>query len=324
MMSSPLHSDLAAFLASRDLTCEAGSTATYAAYLADYQRFLDTDASYAAAPFAPNTIRMYLLALKQRRLSAASLDNRYRLLKTCCRWLVEEEYIERDPFVGKGRVRPFAHKRVRRQIYTEAEVVTLLKAAAIPPDPGPGRHRWAADGPTVRESAQAQALILLLVDSAMRAGEVCSLTCGQVRAERLIIRSKGGHWDVACITVATRQVLRQLAGDRPDTAPLFRDRTGGRCSVRALRGILERLAERAGIELPPRPLHAFRHYAARQWLRAGLADLTIRQLMRHEQLGTTRLYTELNPDDLDALHAIASPITRLMTAADTPLRSEAD
>ena len=38
-------------------------------------------------------------------------------------------------------------------------------------------------------------------------------------------------------------------------------------------------------------LHAFRHYAARKWVKARILDLAIRQLMRHADLTTTQIYT---------------------------------
>jgi integrase/recombinase XerC len=167
----------------------------------------------------------------------------------------------------------------------------------------------------LREAQQGRALVCLLVDSALRAAEAAGLSCGQVRAARLLIRSKGGHWDAAFVSVETRAELLALAGERPDTAPLFRDWNNRRCTVRGLRGIVQRLARRAAVALPPRPLHAFRHYAARQWLKASVPDLTIRQLMRHESLSTTQIYTELDTDELAALHAEASTIPALLARA---------
>jgi site-specific recombinase XerC len=37
--------------------------------------------------------------------------------------------------------------------------------------------------------------------------------------------------------------------------------------------------------------------------------------MRHELLATTQIYTELDPDELAALHAEASPIADLVARA---------
>ncbi len=165
-----------------------------------------------------------------------------------------------------------------------------------------------------REELQDQALVLLAVDSALRAGR--SACCRAARCgSSLLVESKGGHWDPAFISPATRAILWELAHGRPDEDPLFRDWNGQRCSVAALRGILVRLARRAGVKLPPRPLHAFRHYAAREWLKANLEDLAIQQLMRHAQLSTTAIYTQLDEDELAALHANAGVIPRLLDRA---------
>jgi site-specific recombinase XerD len=131
----------------------------------------------------------------------------------------------------------------------------------------------------------------------------------------MIVMSKGGHEDSAFISPLTRSALLDLAGDRPDSDPLFRDKFLRRCTTRALRTCLKHLATRAGVPLVPRPLHAFRHLCARNWLKEGLGDLTIQQLMRHSSLNTTRIYTQLDPAELAAIHGKASQIARLVARA---------
>jgi site-specific recombinase XerD len=301
------------FLESRQHSCCPSTLATYRQCLEAFGAWL------GARVLDAGVIDAYLDTLKARKLASDSQRNAYRMLKTYCRWLVEYDLLDRDPFVGRCKVTTPALKRNRRKIYNETEIVTLLQAeepiAANKRNVDVWRTRWSADGPYAREQAQGQALVLLAVDSALRAGEICALTCDQIRKPRLLVVSKGGHLDAAFITASTRAVLLELAYGRPDEAPLFRNWDGERCSVAALRGLLQRLAKRASVKLPPRPLHAFRHYAARQWLKSGLEDLTIRQLMRHSQLSTTAVYTQLDEDELDALHEQASPIARLMAAA---------
>jgi len=159
---------------------------------------------------------------------------------------------------------------------------------------------------------QARALVLLLVDTGMRAGEVCRLTCGDLRRPELVVIGKGGHQGVIFLVPQVRLLLEYLALDRPDAAPLFRDWNGRACSVRALRCIVERLAQRANVDLPPRPLHAFRHAAARRWLKAGLPTLAIQQLMRHATVATTMIYCELDTAALETLHANASAVDMLL------------
>jgi len=303
----------AMFLQSREETCNERTRATYTAAIGSFVTWL------AERPISAMAISGYLIQRREQRKRPTTLENDYRMLKTMCRYLVERGLLDTDPFSGPGRVRPLQHKRQRRPVYSDAEIVQLLAAtfvqAANKRRPELTRQRWSTDGPHAREAAQARALVLLLCDSALRAEEVCRLSCGQIRANELIVISKGGHEDAAFVGPETRAALLELAHGRPDGSPLFRDWHGGRCTTRAIRGLVERLARRAGVTPPPRPVHAFRHYTARQWVKAGLGDLVIQQLMRHSSLQTTQIYTQLDAAELAELHAGASPVARLLAAA---------
>ncbi len=302
---------VAAFLASRAETCNEASQGTYAAYLRQFQAWL------RARPISALTVAAYLAELRGRKLAPATIGNHYRMLKTCCRWLVEHDQLDRDPFSGVGRVRALAQKRKRRQVYSEEQVIQLLITAEERIEAREQARQWhgGANPYMLRDALQARALVLLLCDSALRAAEVCALSCGQIRQEEMIVLGKGGHEDAAFMSPTTRASLLVLTVDRADDAPLFRDKFLHRCTTRALRSCLRHIAHAAGVPLVPRPLHAFRHFAARQWVKAKLPDLAIRQLMRHSSLATTRIYTELDATELATLHADASPVARLAAEA---------
>src|SRR5262245_34614498 len=242
---------IARFLDSRSATCNQASQDTYRAYLGSFRDWL------ANRPISALTISAYLADMKARKLAPATQSTAYRQIKTLCRWLVEADLLDRDPFVGSGRVRPLAQKRKRRKVYSEEQVVTLLVTARDRIVEREESQKWrpSKNPYLLRDARQSYALVLLLCDSALRAAEVCALDCGQIRAEEMIVLSKGGHEDAAFISPITRSALLELAGDRADDAPLFVDIDQGRCTTRALRGCLARLAERAGVPLVPRPLH---------------------------------------------------------------------
>lgn len=306
---------IATFLAERVDRCAASTLAMYGSYLRSYDRW---SAAHALEPYTSASVKAYIVERAPIDRND-TLRNRIRYLELFCNWLEARGAIGRNPFRGEDAAHVPPRRRRRREVYTEDDVVRLL-AATGPTQWKAGerrtaRQQWQPDGPMRREQLQGRALVLLLVDSALRAAEAASLTCGQVRARLLLVRSKGGHVDVAFISEETRGVLLELVGVRPDADPLFRDWNNRRCTTRGIRGILGRLATRAGVALPERPLHAFRHYAARQWLKAGVPDLTIRQWMRHESLATTRIYTELDAEELSALHAQASQVGGLLQRA---------
>jgi site-specific recombinase XerD len=301
------------FLEDRALTCSKQTIKLYHHYLKQVDRWLkDT-------PITKQSMGDFLRSLKDRSLADETIRNYYRFLKAFCNFLFAEGLIDKNPFQGKDRIRIASARRKRMKTYSDNDIAKLLAVskleAANKRNKNNKRRRWSDDGPLQRELAQAQALILLLCDSALRAGEVTRLNCGHVRQSELVVLSKGGHNDVAYITETTRLALIQLAGDRPENEPLFRNWEGDRCTTAALRNIIERTAIRAHISLPPRPLHAFRHYAARQWTKKGVNDLVIKDLMRHSQLSTTQIYTGLDTDELNMIHAQASPVQHLLRLA---------
>jgi len=311
-LSSALPDPLALFLTACEDTCTVASRKTYRAYLNPFVSWLD------GRVISPLTIGAYLATLRARKLAAATCSCAYRIIKTYCRWMVEHGLLDGDPFVGVGRVKPQPHKRKRRKIYSDDQVIALLATSAVWIEEREAiALRYPSENPyALRDAQQSRVLVLLLCDSALRAAEVCALSCGQIRSDEFIVLGKGGHEDAAFISPITRAALLALASSRPDADALFKDKFQKRCSTRALRSCLRHLAKRAGVPLVPRPLHAFRHLAARQWLKSGLGDLAIQQLMRHANIGTTRIYTDLGPAELAELHGKASPIARWVSQSE--------
>ncbi len=305
-------SQLRDFLTSRSF-CRPTTRKLYTSFVRSFGRHVQE------RPIDGASCTAYLQHLRDRGVANATLHNAYRHLKTLCRWLVEHDRIAQNPFVGKGRVPVIRVELTWQRTLPESAVIQLLATTYKVPrwkrERRTTRAQWWPEGPLAREALQGRALVLLLVDSAMRAGEICKLRCDDVRQWQLVVDGKGGHKGPGLMTPLTRETLVELAGDRDDSDPLFRNWVGGRCTVGTLRSILVRLARRAGVRLPPRPLHSFRHYAAREWLRNKVSDQAIQQMMRHKDITTTQLYTKLPPDQLAELHAEASPVARLLAAA---------
>lgn len=303
------------FMATREITCRPASLNLYRHCLGMFVRWQSERDPH---DLSPTTIGDYFRMLRARDLSDQTVRGHYRMLKTFCRWLADEELLGRDPFSGRGKVAAPPLRKRRQPAYTDVDVVRLLSVTTPPNwkrDRKTARFQWQPGGPLEREALQAQALVLALADTGMRAGEVCRLTCAMIRAKECVVEGKGGHQGVVFFSQITRQILLELTEGRPDHAPVFRDWNGRPCSPRSLRSIVERLARRADLELPPRPVHAFRHYAARKWLAAGVPTLAIKQFMRHSQIATTELYTQLDEAMLARLHNQASPVLELLEEA---------
>ncbi len=92
------------------------------------------------------------------------------------------------------------------------------------------------------------------------------------------------------------------------TDRVFVTQRGGPINHLELGRILRVLGERAGVAgVHP---HRFRHTAARVLLRNGGDAFALQQMLRHESLETTRIYAELEREDVEKEHERASPVDR--------------
>jgi site-specific recombinase XerD len=157
------------------------------------------------------------------------------------------------------------------------------------------------------------AILLLLLDTGLRAAELCSLNVGAVdrAASGLLVLGKGNKTRRVYMSQATRRTLvRYLETERRnagDNEPLFLSRTGGRMTTNGLFQLVERLAKRGGLQ-GAAGCHKIRRTFAINYLRQGgnLRELQI--LMGHANLNILQPYTKYSDEDLGSAHRRHSPV----------------
>lgn len=159
-----------------------------------------------------------------------------------------------------------------------------------------------------------RALILFLVDTGLRASELCNLLVSDVNtdSQSVDVRGKGDkprivHYAKSCSLAlwryhATRQP--HLQADQPlfhvgpvDAPAPFERRVLGR--------LLHRIGDRAGVT-PANP-HRFRHTFAIQFLRNGGNLFALQDLLGHSNLEMVRRYARIVQADRARAHKLASP-----------------
>ena len=172
--------------------------------------------------------------------------------------------------------------------------------------------------PETLEGVRNRAILLVLADSGLRAGEVLRLLVEDWRpSDRgLFVRAGKGRKDrVSFIGSTTTRALKTWLARHAapsSEAVLFCDRPGRPLKNRRLVQILHRLSTNAGLShhrrLHP---HALRHFATKSWLRGGAGLDEVRRLLGHESLSTTLRYSSLVGADLQRAHRQAGGIERL-------------
>lgn len=207
--------------------------------------------------------------------------------------------------------RPRPRKRPG-QPYTQAEVRLLLgactEAAAWETPTG---HQAKAQRPTALRD---RAIMLVLLDSGMRASELCALRLADFdrkRGQLIIHHGKGDKQRTVFLGDTARQAVWRYLATRKETKtedPMFVTRENCAIDRSALRRMIVAAGQRSGVAQAG--VHRFRHTFAINFLRNGGNLLALQELLGHERMDTVKLYARQAEVDLEYQQRVASPADR--------------
>jgi len=142
----------------------------------------------------------------------------------------------------------------------------------------------------------------------LRRGEIRVM--GKGRKERIGLLGRPACTALAAYLEDGRPILleRRTGGDAPPVE-IFLNHLGGPLGVRGLRYRFDRLCIRAGLPLGISP-HTLRHSFATHLLDGGADLRVVQELLGHENLATTQIYTHVSPGRLQAAYREAHPRAR--------------
>jgi site-specific recombinase XerD len=306
-------------LEARDLSPE--TRRSYAATVATYLDWLAArDADWHAPGKA--TLRAYLAELGDGR-AKASVAQRLAALRAFHRYCARSGLAPGDPWATVAT--PRLPRRLPRVLEVD-QVEALLEA--VDDDLGDAEARTSA---TARHDPRLALALALrdraLVETAYAAGlrisELAAADLGSLDLRRgeLRVLGKGRKERVGLLGRPAREALADyLADGRPDLAarsdPLtepatavFLNHRGAPLGVRGLRLRLDRLRRRAGLPEGVSP-HTLRHSFATHLLEGGADLRVVQELLGHESLATTQVYTHVSPTRLRDAYRVAHPRAR--------------
>ena len=156
-----------------------------------------------------------------------------------------------------------------------------------------------------------RAIILVLIDTGIRATELCDLRLRDIdpRNARITVTGKGRKQRIlplgpTCLKALTRYISAERS-EATVNEPAFVGLGGIPLTRDALLKLVKRLGDRAGVEgVHP---HRFRHTFAITFLRNDGSPLELQAILGHEKLDTVTIYARLAQVDLQAAQRRASP-----------------
>ena len=247
-------------------------------------------------------LRRYIALLSEDG-ERSTVQQRLAALGTFYRFWVRQGSVAKDPLHALAR--PKREKRLP-DVLSQAQVEQLIAQAAI--------------GTSAPLALRDTALIELLYGAGLRIAEVVAISIADLQLGRgeVKVTGKGDKQRVALFGAPCRRAIEAYLSDgRPVLAALattpgvalFLNRSGGALGERGARARLDDIARAAGLPEAFHP-HTLRHSFATHLLDGGADLRVVQELLGHESLGTTQVYTHVSTTRLRGLYKSAHPRAR--------------
>ena len=170
------------------------------------------------------------------------------------------------------------------------------------------------DGVAGRDAERDYLIVTLFLNCGLRVSELVGIDLGDIKGETLTVTGKGNKQRVVYLNRACRDALADYLPVRaayadPGQPALILSERKKRIAAITVKKLIKKHLEAAGLDTEKYSAHKLRHTAATLMYQNGVDVLTLKEILGHEQLNTTQIYTHLAPGELK-LAADANPLSR--------------
>lgn len=163
--------------------------------------------------------------------------------------------------------------------------------------------------------ARDYAILMIFLSCGIRRSELVGLNISDVYEDRLRVVGKGNKERFVYFSTSCRKAIDAYLVERnkkvlSDNRALFASRNGNRISVTAVHRLVEKALLKAGLDASQFSAHKLRHTAATMMLSGGVDVKTVQEVLGHENLNTTQIYTHIENTELK-IAAEANPLSKL-------------
>jgi integrase/recombinase XerD len=247
-------------------------------------------------------------------LTVSSQRGRLGGVKGFFSWLCKEHVLEANP--ASDLELPRSEKRLLGDSMTIPEIEAVLAVPDV------------ADPLGIRD----RAIIELLYSTGIRRTECAVIALDELNRNKRILRVHGKGNKDRVVPVGTRALawvekyiddVRPLLVIDPSEKTLFLTCYGQGFNEEVLGRTVRGYMLKAGITHRPVGCHLIRHTCATHMLEGGADIRYIQELLGHEKLETTAIYTQVTIEQLKAVHTKTHPAEKRAAGLDDGLSSDA-
>lgn len=168
------------------------------------------------------------------------------------------------------------------------------------------------EGPNAKRD---YAILMLFLNCGIRRSELVGLNLNDVYEDRIRVVGKGNkerivYFGSACKNAIDDYLVERRLKELSDNRALFGSRDSNRISVSAVHRLVKKHVLQAGLDPEQYSAHKLRHTAATLMISNGVDIKTVQEVLGHEHLNTTEIYTHIENTELK-IAAEANPLAHI-------------
>ncbi|MBR7131819.1 MAG: tyrosine-type recombinase/integrase [Lentisphaeria bacterium] len=259
--------------------------------------------------------RSFIIRLTESGNAKRSIQRKLSAMRSFFRFMITNGEVSSNPFENLPvlkTAKPLPKVMSVNQITLLIDAIDTywnnLVALGIARDPGGAEFSRSRD----------KAITEAIYSGGLRISEVLALNYADPDLSSGIIkvRGKGKKERLAMLGTPAKKALREYlryrnaaGGSRESASPLFLNQQGGRLTPRSYQRNLKNYLLTAGLP-PDMTPHKLRHSFATHLLDAGADLRSVQEMLGHENLSTTQIYTHVSTERLKEVYSENHPLAR--------------
>ncbi len=239
-------------------------------------------------------IRRYIMDLNIKGLSKSSVSRKLSSIRRMFNFAVRNEIIEKNP------IKKIPNPKVKRKL---PETINLDSFLEI--------YRLIDEDKNSKYKNRDKAILELLYGCALRVSELCTLKVGDVdlHKKQLRILGKGSKVRIVPIGNKSIDILKEYLNEIENNSysiPLFLKDKSNNLTRFDIYSIVKKYISNVS-DIEKRSPHILRHSAATHMLDRDADIMAVKEILGHENLSTTQIYTHVSVERLKKSYKKAHP-----------------
>ncbi len=266
---------------------------SYSRDLKQFKEFCDERNITEIENITQKHIRSFMVKLNVENNSTGTISRKLTSLRNLFNFSLRNGSIEKNP------LKEISNPKIKRGIPETLPLDSYLKIITL------------LDEEEGESKLQTKTIFELLYGCAIRVSELCNLDIGNVNYESrtLKVYGKGSKERLVPLGEKSIEALKEHMAtltDRSFNNPLFISPRGERIYPRLVQRLVKKYIQKVS-DVSKKSPHILRHSAATHMLDRGADLLGVKEILGHENLKTTQIYTHVSVERLKKTHKSSHP-----------------